>query len=187
MGFFADMAEKKKLEREEKERQATEKRRIADEAVQKRANILEIMKNGGTPPSVVGTRLILQKNEICHFASNATRLITKEKVTGFQARTVGASFRVAKGITLRSGGAKGSPIRQNVTDRFDGMVFITNKRIVFQADRNGFVLPFPKIISIKKYTDGCEYFKDSIAYLLIMPDSIYCNAILECALSKVTV
>ena len=178
--MFEKMREKKRLAAE----QAAQAEAARQELIAKKQKALEIMQNGGDPPEVIGTPLILQKGEICNYSGSATRLITKEKVTGYTAGSAGVSFHVAKGVTLRAGGAKGQPIRQDVTDRFSGELFITNKRIIFQADKNGFTLPLSKLVSIKTYTDGCEYFKDSTAYLLTFSDADYCNAVLQCILSK---
>jgi len=173
MGLFAKYAEKKRLQEEQKQREQ-----------ELREKELSKIRDEGILPEVSGTALLLQKGETCHYSGNAVRLITKEKTVGFTAKNAGASFRVARGVTLRTGGAKGVPVRQDVTDRFPGTLFLTNKRIIFQADKNGFVLPLIKLVSIKQYTDGCEYFKDSVAYLLRLNDSEYCNLVLSVILDK---
>lgn len=169
MGLFARRAEKKRIKEENAQREAEETKR--------KVELTESIKSGGEVPTILNVPLALQKNEVCYYEGSGTRLIKREKVTGYTGRSAGVSFRVAKGVTMRTGGGRGQPIRQTVTDRYGGTLYITNKRVIFLADQNGFVLPFTKMISATTYTDGCEYFKENIAYLVTTADTDYCNAI----------
>ena len=50
----------------------------------------------------------------------------------------GVSVRVAKGVSLRTGGGASQTVYNDVTDSFVGQVILTNRRVVFLAKQNGF-------------------------------------------------
>jgi hypothetical protein len=105
--------------------------------------------------------IILQKNEKCFFASVATlcenRTITKS--VGY----AGPTFRlkIAKGLYYRVGNFATKRDTEDVMTRIDnGVLYITNKRILFVGKQNK-PIKYSQIIDLKLYTDGIEIFKDS--------------------------
>jgi len=135
---------------------------------------LEELENG-TLPVVHTDKLILQPDEVCHYYTNATRLITKNRVIGYSGGSGGASFRIAKGVTLRTGSYKGTPIRGDVTEESPGQLFITNKRLIFVASKNNFQTTLDKITAIELYSDGISLQdnKSNYAMLLVAPEYPY--------------
>ena len=66
-------------------------------------------------------------------------------------KTGGASFRVAKGLTIRGGGFSGTPVYYEELVRYGTGVFaITNKHIYFAGDRKNVRIPHGKIVSIEQ-------------------------------------
>lgn len=63
---------------------------------------------------------------------------------------------------------------------------MTGKRIIFQANKNGFVMPLGKLVSVKEYRDRIAFYKDNVCYLLLLNDAHYCNAILHDILSNLS-
>lgn len=90
-----------------------------------------------------------QPNEILIYAAPASTFVDKEKVIGHTGRTAGVSFRVAKGVSLRTGGFGGQPIRKNIRDFKDGDLLITNKRILFTGKDDRFEILISKLSTIK--------------------------------------
>lgn len=178
MGLFSKIGEKKRKEKEEKERQA-------QELLEKKNLALKLLRENGILPEVVGTPLILKNGEVCHYCGRARRLITKEKTVGYAGGTAGVSVRVAKGVTLRTGGIRAHAVKQNVQEGFSGVLYFTNKRIVFQADQNGFSLTLGKLVSTKRYTDGVGLYKDNGSYTVTVDDADYCNEILSGIVSEI--
>ncbi len=69
-------------------------------------------------------------------------------------RTGGASFRVAKGVSIRTGGYSGTPIHYDeLVTHGKGIFAITNKHIYFAGDRKNVRLPHGKIVSLEQEGD----------------------------------
>lgn len=108
----------------------------------------------GTIPIVYTDKLILKPDEVCHYYTNATRLIVKNKVVGYSGGSGGVNVRVAKGVSLRTGSHKGVPIRGDVTEETNGQLFITSERIIFMSAKNSFEITMKNIIATEYYSDG---------------------------------
>ena len=76
--------------------------------------------------------------EIILYATPAATFKDKEQVVGYTGKSAGASIRVAKGMTIRTGGSGGSPIRSAVRKHNPGDLIITNKRVVFIGKDDNF-------------------------------------------------
>lgn len=100
------------------------------------------------------SNLVLSRGEICHYCRPATLVKTKNVVVGYSGRRVGTSVRVAKGMSIRLGGGVTEPIRENVVERTDGYLSITNQRIVFSSISGAFDNKIASLSSLTPYTDG---------------------------------
>ena len=99
--------------------------------------------------------LIKKKDEVVYFATPAKLLETKERVVGYQGGSAGASVRIAKGLTVRTGSSKGTPIRGKVEQFYDGDFIVTNKRVLFISSEKSFDIPIQKITAIQPiYSDA---------------------------------
>lgn len=90
-----------------------------------------------------------QPDECIIFAAPAQTFKDKNQVVGYTGRSGGASFRVAKGVTIRTGSSGGRPIRGTVRDRSFGDLIITNKRVSFIGKDDSFEYPMDKLSAIK--------------------------------------
>lgn len=140
------------------------------------------IENGILPE--VASPIVLQKNEIAHFATNADLLETKERVTGYTASSHGVSIRVAKGLSYRVGQAKSKPIKQEVTIKYHGQLIITNKRLVFSASKKGFVAPYNSLVSFEPYSNGIGFQKNNSYYLMQFDNSELFAMVLTSATRK---
>lgn len=92
----------------------------------------------GVLPVLPGVPVVLGEGEVAHFFGPARRYITKTKAVGRTGSGGGVSVRVAKGVSLRTGGGASQTVYNDVTDSFVGQVILTNRRIVFLSKQNGF-------------------------------------------------
>ncbi len=94
----------------------------------------------------------VQKGEYIVYAAPVSLCIEKEKIVRYEGGQTGASVRVMKGLTIHQGARRGRPIRENVKQYVDGDLVITNTRVVFIADKNGFEMKAQKIAACKLCT-----------------------------------
>ena len=72
----------------------------------------------------------------------------------FHGRSAGASFRVMKGVSIRTAGSRGTPIERDVlTDRGSGNFAVSTKHVFFHGERS-FRIPLNKIVSVQSTTSG---------------------------------
>ena len=97
---------------------------------------------------------VVYKNEITHVYCQAIRYVTKNRVVGRTSSSSGVSIRVSKRYTYRSGGTQGHSIYGNVISAFHGEFVLTNKRIMFINDQQGFSGSIDSIGVIKEEENG---------------------------------
>lgn len=147
-------------------------------ALRVRNELLEGLRNGDKLP-ITQAPIILQRSELCHFCTSAVRLIAKKVTVGYEGASRGISVRVAPGVRFYTGGNKGYPVKAEITEKYEGTIVISSKRIVFISDRKGFTIPLSKLVAVTPYTDGYGFQKDSTNYLVQLPDAEYFGAILD--------
>ena len=135
-------------ERREQQRQEVERRE--QEALQARLRaqrekqeiqrkVLAILEEGKVPDMhlSVDVPFKLQKNEKWLLAVNNVayaEMRTKREVVG---RSAGASVRVMKGVSVRTGASRGTPVETDVlTPRGSGTFAISTKHVFFQGERS---------------------------------------------------
>ena len=100
-------------------------------------------------PIVNYTGFFPQPNELIIYAVPASIFKDKEQVVGYTGKSTGASFRVAKGVTVRTGGSGGRAVRDTVRKHSFGDLIITNQRVIFIGKDDNFDFPINKITAIK--------------------------------------
>ena len=90
-----------------------------------------------------------QPNEVLIYAAPAYTFKDKEQVVGYTGKSAGASVRVAKGLTVRTGGSGGKPIRSDVRKFNNGDLLITNQRVLFVGKDDTFDFKVEKIYTVK--------------------------------------
>lgn len=121
----------------------------------------------------------LQIGEECYYQHEAEAYHEKNVVTGRKSSGAGVSFRVAKGVYVRTGGGDSQVIRENVAEYFDGMLYITNFRIVLLTSKYGFDIPFSKITQIEPHYNGFQIYSGAKCHSLSTIDSLTIMVILE--------
>lgn len=125
--------------------------------------------NNGIIPTMHTDKIMLVKGEACHFADRA--IMMTEKVTRhFEGKSNGVSVRLCKGVTYRTGRSKGTPVEEITIEKTKGLIYVTNKRIIFVADKNAFDKKYRYLTAVVPYTDGIKFQFGSKTYALLVPD-----------------
>lgn len=115
----------------------------------------QLFPNGELP--IVQSNLMLASGETCHYCGTATYVKTKNVVVGYSGGSRGASIRIAKGMSYRIGAQKAAPIRGDVQERTEGILSITNKRIVFSANKGAFDKKITSLSAVTPYYNGIAF------------------------------
>ena len=100
-------------------------------------------------PIIHYSGFFVQPGECIIYAAPAQTFKDKNQVVGYTGKSAGASFRVAKGVTVRTGSSGGKPIRGTVRDHNFGDLIISNKRVVFIGKDDSFDFPIEKVSAVK--------------------------------------
>lgn len=103
----------------------------------------------GELPPVNYPSLGLSPGEVIYFATPANTFVQKEQVVGYSGGSSGFNIRIAKGVTYRTGGSKGAPIRDNVIKYNPGDFIVTNQRVVFIGIKDSFDIPAEKLTAAR--------------------------------------
>lgn len=113
----------------------------------------------------------LKKGEICYYQGKAQSCKRKNVVTGYTGRSSGSSIRVAKGVSIRTGGGASHAIRGIVSETYPASLYLTNQRVVLLAEKYGVVANFPTIVQLEKTKDGLIIHQTSKSTLVLTKDS----------------
>ena len=82
----------------------------------------------GELPVVTGTPVLLEEGEVAHYYAPATKIVTKNKAVGRTGSGAGVRVRVAKGVSVSTGGGSSRTVYGEVTETYSGaIVFIHNQ------------------------------------------------------------
>lgn len=140
---------------------------------------LQAFDDYGTLPDLKSTPVLLGDNEQAVYDCMATRAITKNRVVGHTRNSSGTSLRIAKGVTLRTGGGGTKSEYGDVTTRSAGRFIITNERIVFSSQQNAFTALLGEIASVEAYEDGLIIIVGKNTYVLELAMSHYPATMIE--------
>jgi hypothetical protein len=111
--------------------------------------------NDGRLPVLDSADIILQKGEVAHAAMTAT-LMKWRTVREWQGGSSGFSFRIAKGVTYRTGRTRGHLVDagQQLVVEDTGILTLTSKRAVFNGSKRTLQFAYPKLVDVQVFTDG---------------------------------
>lgn len=161
---------KKRMQYEQQQRQTALKTRIDEVAS---ATELPIVQN-------FMVAVILKPGETCHYQAPANTIVIKNQVVGYKGGSSGVSVRVAKGVTLRSGSSRGTPIREDVVTRYPGVFTMTNQRFVMTGEK-GFDRQIEKLTAMSPWNgyEGIMLQFGSSSYIVEMDEPYWVPKILD--------
>ena len=124
----------------------------------------------GQLPKFNPSTIMLGKNETCHFMDKAA-LAVKQKERSYQTHRNGSSFKVTKKWTMYSLNGRARPIDQEWYEFKEGVVFVTNERIIFVAPEHGFEKRIKNLTAVIPYNDAVALQFGSKTINLMMPQS----------------
>ncbi len=188
------LAEQK--ERQEQARQAREQERQRQEAIrqrqreaeqralrlerQRRDNIINILDDNKLPQGdwshyqPLPFKFLKSEHLLYVFpgVGYAEQRIKREIV----GRSAGTSVRIAKGVSVRVGQSRGTPVeRDEIVHRGVGTMAVTTKHVYFSGERT-FRIRFSRIVSVQAMRDAVEVTRDRASglseYFMLDPSDI---------------
>ena len=102
----------------------------------------------GSLPVLKSSKLILSCGETCHFVEKAANLVKSKYYVG---QHKGSTINVWRGFSLRLGESESHPKYE--LGYSIGILYFTNKRIVFTSKDNPFEIKLSKLTSVTPYAD----------------------------------
>ena len=131
-----------------------------------KAKLMRALMEGEELPEPDGdTSIILGRNERLIYVFDDVTFAQERSKTSFVGGSAGISFRVAKGVYLRTGAFKGQPVVTSQIVTIDtGELVITDQNIYFRGDKKSFKIEFKKLINIEAYSDGIKIEKEGASF-----------------------
>lgn len=129
-----------------------------------KGKVLRDINNGIIPDylNFEGTPFNLMKSETLLWVFQGVPYYEMKTKRHYEGGSAGVSFRVAKGVYLRSSTFKGHPVETTEMTLVDnGILGITDKNIYFSGQSKGFRIKYEKIISFTPYEDGIGIQRDA--------------------------
>jgi hypothetical protein len=104
----------------------------------------------------------LQKNEFLFYVFQNVSYLETKTYTKFEGGSSGVSFKVAKGVYIRTSAFKGHPVKYEQTNRIAvGILGFTQKHLYFGSQQKSFRVPYSKIVAFTQYSDGFGIQRDA--------------------------
>lgn len=124
----------------------------------------------GILPQIKTNSVFLSAGEQVHYIERAVIITEKNLITGYSGGSSGWSFQVIRGVSYRTGKRQGVPIREDVQEYTKGTLYITSKRILFVAKKNGFDKPIKTLSALMPYANGMGMQFGRDTYNIVLPD-----------------
>lgn len=109
----------------------------------------------------IEVRINLKRGEQCHFRTPVTHLERRSVTRAIAYAGPTASIRIAKGVRFRLGAIAPHRITEEVLAPLDtGVLYITNRRLLFDGGRQSRTFELSKIINFTPYRDGLAIERD---------------------------
>jgi hypothetical protein len=114
-------------------------------------------------------RLILKNGEDLHYLDPAV-LVVEKTHRRYVRRGGGTSFQGFFGMRHYINHGQTDVEVDEYTEQYQGMLYITSKRIIFQSTANSFDKPHTKLSAINPYSNAIELQYDTKIYSLFVPN-----------------
>lgn len=128
---------------------------------------INMIHQGGLPHLNVGS-INLMDNEQCCYADYAYTYVDKTETVGYERSGSGVNVRIAKGVSVRSGGGNSRAVKQTTRTTYSGILYITSERVVYSSTQKPFDSPFSKITSVMLTSEGIVIQIGSRSYELVL-------------------
>ena len=154
---------------------------LEDQGIHVPQEDLDAFKMCGKLPQLRNSPVILVGDEQAVYACRAERVETKNRRLGTTGGGVGGSIRVAKGVSIRTGGTGSKSIYGDVEMVHAGEFVVTTDRIVFIASSRAYEEKLSKISAVSADSGYLEIMTAKSNYAMRMPLPEYpCEIIKHC-------
>ena len=124
----------------------------------------------GALPRFKPATIMLAQNETCHFMDRAALAVQKTEKSYWKRRS-GSSYKITKNWTIHSGSGLIKPVEQSWYEFKEGVIFVTNERIIFVAPKKRKEKKLKKLTAIIPYTDAIAFQFGSETITVVVPQS----------------
>ena len=128
----------------------------------------------GKLPKINTDSIFLKQGEYCVYIDKAIRNVEKTQRIGHYA---GSSYKGLLGNPVRYGVSHKHEYQENF--QYKGILYITNKRVIFQAQEQGFERNHTKLTAIEPFDNGVRLQYGDTSFELIVHDGAIVNAALK--------
>lgn len=126
----------------------------AEKKISKYRNLYEI-ENGNLIRFEVDKDL-LNEGEYCHWFADV--VLMEERAVNHIPVDSSIGAKIIKGLTYRVGTNKGRLIADtDLLPVTKGVLYVTNKRMIFSSDEKSFDIPYDELVDIGLYSDGMKF------------------------------
>lgn len=137
----------------------------------------EIMQ--GRLPILRTNKIFLKSGEICHYIDKAIyekRTVRKRYVRRNSGYSMSGLF---KGTRVSFGGGTTDQVDNVTYQMLRGILYITNRRIIFQGEQEGFDIKVDDLVAITPYSNCVELQTSKTHYKIFVPNGNVTQAVLQ--------
>lgn len=133
----------------------------------------------GRLPQINVDQLFLNRGEVCHYADHALLMMDKKSKVVRSRHTGHSMPGILKGNRWSTGYTSTTIDDKIETEEYKGILYITNRRIIFSSKKMGFDKHFKNLSAVKPYSNGIELQYGSTIYSLFVPDGNITYAVIK--------
>lgn len=133
----------------------------------------------GRLPILNTNKVFLKRGENCHYIDKAIyekRTVQKRYVRKNQGYSLPGLF---KGTRIRLGGGSTDVVDNVQYETIKGILYITNQRIIFVGNQNGFDKRIDDLVALTPYLNCVEFQFSRDMYKIFVPDGNVIHAVLQ--------
>lgn len=141
------------------------------------AAVQEILR--GRLPILNTNKIFLKSGEICHYIDKAIyekKIVRKRYVRRNSGYSAPGLF---KGTRVNYGGGTTDQVDNVTYQTMRGILYITNRRIIFQGDQEGFDLKVDDLVAITPYSNCVELQTSKTHYKIFVPNGNVTQSVLQ--------
>ena len=146
----------------------------------------------GRLPRLNSDTVILTSGEYCHYVDKAY-LLNERVLKKYHSHTSSVSYPSLLSVLFDAGqysvryrrGEAHTQIEEiPITDRYKGLLYITNRRIIFVGKKSPFDKPYKTLSAKIAYSDGIEFQFGSKYISLLVPDGRTASTVVDLVLAR---
>lgn len=133
----------------------------------------------GTLPMLNTNKIFLKNGEHCHYIEKA---IYEKKVVNKRYQRRGGRYSMPgffRGTRVYIGGGNTDVVDNVQYEQIRGILYITNRRLIFVGEAEGFDKPLHTLIAITPYSNCIELQFSQRNYKIFVPDGNVTNAVFQ--------